>query len=444
MASRLEQLAELLRCPACDAAQWQTSGTDMDGALACGACAASFSVVRGVLDLGEHEQDAQVAAERAAALNTERQPALGGINDAFEDLASATGELHDALCALPYGNGSRYYREPGYFTNVRASVPAFTFLIDHLDVQPGRRALDLGADLTWSTCQLARRGLDCTAVDINHHLNVGRLLGEHFGVDYHLVRADMRTVPFRDASFDVVFVMSALHHNPELSGVAGHIARMLRPGGQLACVEPYCASEEAKAAFGREQIAAGISEQTYLLWEWHDTFVTAGFEVQALRVCESFCAVYRKRGDVSGAPAPTGIAGLFEGAYRGRLEVGDEPVAEVRSGAPWSIPMTIENDSHAAWCSHSQFPVHASYHLYRRSGKGDALVAYDNVRTPLPGVINPGARTHLSLAGAPIAEPGTYVVDIDLVHEYITWFAPQGFETQRQVLTIFPAGEGSS
>jgi SAM-dependent methyltransferase len=438
MASRLEQLADLLRCPACGAAQWRPSGTDMDGALACGGCAVSFPVARGVLDLGECGQDAQVAAERAAALKTERQPALGGINDAFDDLASATGELRDALCALPHGNGSRYYREPGYFANVLASVPAFSFLIDHLDLRPGRRALDLGADLTWSTCHLARRGLDCTAVDINHHLSVGRLLGAHFGVDYHLVRADMRTVPFRDASFDIVFAMSALHHNPELSGVTGHIARLLRPGGQLAFVEPYCGSEEAKAAFGREQIAAGISEQTYLLGEWQDALAAAGFAVQALRVCESFCAVYRKRGDASGAQAATGITGLFDGAYRGQLTVGGDAVHQVRSGAPWAIPVTVENHSHAAWCSHSQFPVHASYHLRRRSGTGDEVISYDNIRTPLPDVINPGARTDVSLRGTAITEPGTYVVDIDLVHEYITWFAAKGFESRPHLLTVLP------
>jgi SAM-dependent methyltransferase len=438
MASRLAQLADLLHCPACGAAQWQTSGTEVDGALTCGGCAVSFAVAHGVLDLGERGEDAQVAAERAAALDTERQPALGGINDAFDDLANATGELRDALCALPHGDGSRYYREPGYFANVRASVPAFSFLIDHLDLRPGRRALDLGADVTWATCHLARRGLDCTAVDINHHLGVGRLLGAHFGVDYHLVRADMRTVPFRDASFDIVFVMSALHHNPELSGVAGQIARMLRPGGQLAFVEPYCASEDAKAAFGREQIAAGISEQTYLLWEWHDAFAAAGLAVQTLRVCESFCAVYRKRVETRGAPAPTGIAGLFEGAYRGRLTVGGESVRQVRSGTPWSIPVTIENSSYAVWCSHSQFPVHASYHLYRRTGAGDELVSYDNLRTPLPGAIDPGGRTEVSLAGTAILEPGTYVVAIDLVHEYITWFAPKGFEARTHLLTVLP------
>lgn len=430
MSSR--SLAAILNCPSCGATRWRTMGTDHDGALVCDGCAVSFSLVDGVLDLGDAAQDAQVAAERAAVHDTERRPDLGGINDAFDDLAHATGELHDALCALPYGNDSRYYREPGYFANVQASVPAFDFLLGRLDLTPGRRALDLGADITWSTCQLARRGLDCAAVDINHHLAVGRLLGRHFCVDYHLVRADMRTVPFLPGSFDLVLAISALHHNPELAGIVGHIARLLAPGGQLAVIEPYCATAEQKAAFGRDQIAAGISEQTYLPEEWHDAFVDAGLTVEALRVCESFCAVYRRRGPAEPEP-PRGRSGLFDGTYRGRLRVDDDGARTIARGASWSIPVMIENTSHAVWSSHSQFPVHVSYHLHRRTETGDTLVAWDNVRTPLPHPIEPGAAITVELRGAAIDEPGAYAIEIDLVHEYVTWFSPQGFEAPGRI-----------
>jgi SAM-dependent methyltransferase len=425
-------LTTFLACPSCGASNWQASGTDDRGALACHECAATFSVTNGVLDLGESTEDAQVAAERAAVHDTERQPDLGGINDAFDDLANATGELHDALCALPWGNTSRYYREPGYFTNVQASVPAFDFLLDHIDLTPGRRALDLGADITWSTCQLARHGLDSTAVDINHHLAVGRLLGRHFGVDYQLVRTDMRTVPFKPASFDLVMAVSALHHNPELTGIVGHIGRLLRPGGQLAVIEPYCATAEQKAAFGRDQIAAGISEQTYLPEEWHDAFVDAGLTVQALRVCESFCAVYRKRRENEPEP-PRGRAGLFADAYRGRLRPNDDVDLRVTAGTPATVRVTIKNSSHAVWSSHSQFPVHVSYHLYRSQQDGDTLVAWDNVRTPLPGPLGPGESVELDVNIAGVGEPGLYTLALDLVHEYITWFTPQAFESPAPV-----------
>lgn len=93
-------------------------------------------------------------------------------------------DLRDAILALPHGDDSQYYRGAGYFSNVRRSGPAFEFLLRHLDARPGERLLDVGADLTWSTSHMARRGLDCTALDINHHLSVGRLFGRHYEAPY--------------------------------------------------------------------------------------------------------------------------------------------------------------------------------------------------------------------------------------------------------------------
>ena len=69
----------------------------------------------------------------------------------------------------------------------------------------------------------------------------------------------MRRATFRAGTFDIVLAMNALHHNDSLQDVAAEIARVLKPGGRLAFSEPYCTTEEEKAAFGRTQIDAGIS-----------------------------------------------------------------------------------------------------------------------------------------------------------------------------------------
>src|SRR3954470_23726490 len=190
--SRLAALASLVECPRCGADAWSVQGDDADGVLVCRSCGAGYTWRDHVLDMGGLNEEAAVTQERAAVRRTERLAALGGINDDFEDLSRAQGPLKEAILALPYGNDSRYYAEPGYFSNVRATAPAFDFLVASLDVRAGERLLDLGADLTWSTYQMARRGLDCTAVDINHHLSVGRLFEAASGVSYHRVRANMR------------------------------------------------------------------------------------------------------------------------------------------------------------------------------------------------------------------------------------------------------------
>ena len=434
MSTRLNDLASLLQCPACGESSWLVVGSELAGSLTCTACGATYASARGVLDLGDADEDPQVTAERAAVLRTENRAHLGGIDDEGEDLTDAQGELREALLALPHGSSSRYFRQPGYFSNVRASAAGFDFLVEHLDLRPGLRLLDLGADATWSTSQFARRGLDCTAVDINHHLAVGRLFAEHYGAPYHMVRADMRRVPFRSETFDIVLAISALHHNPELNRIAATIARVLRPGGRLAFLEPYCENEEAKRAFGLEQIAMGISEQTYLLQEWHDAFAAVGLEVETHRVCDSFCAVYRKRSD--GAPAAGGLDVLFRGTYAGRITLASRTTPVVTAGAGWTVPVTVENSSHVVWCSASHFMIRASYHLYRRVDGRDELVAFDNVRTPLPQPLAPGEQTTIALEIAAIDEPGEYVAEVDMLHEFVSWFAEHGFSGFKLPFTV--------
>ncbi len=51
--------------------------------------------------------------------------------------------------------------------------------------------------------------------------------------------ADTRYLPFKDESFDVVFVRGGLHHIfNDLSGALEEIHRVIRPGGQFICSEP--------------------------------------------------------------------------------------------------------------------------------------------------------------------------------------------------------------
>lgn len=430
MSSRLAEVVSFVECPRCRAVSWSAGGANGAAALTCLACRTVFAFTDDVLELlpGGAEEGRVVALEREGVRRTERDAALGGINDAFDDLSRAEGALRDAILALPHGNDSRYYSEPGYFANVRSSVAAFDFICRHLDARPGERLIDLGADLTWSTCQMARRGLDCMAVDINHHLSVARLFEQHFGVSYHRVRANMRDVPCRAGSIDIVMAINALHHCDRLEPLAANIARMLKPGGRLAFIEPYCATADAKAAFGRSQIAAGISEQTYLLGEWHGAFSAEGLRVRTLRVSDSFSAVYEK---VSG-----GRGDLFAHFYDGDLSLAGAVPASVRPGTVFEVPIALENRGNAVWCSASQFPVYASYHLSRDSAAGQALVAFDNPRTPLPRECGSGEHLTMRLEVMSPLEPGDYVAEIDLVHEYVSWFAPRGLTSRAVRFTV--------
>lgn len=88
------------------------------------------------------------------------------------------------------------------------------------------------------------------------------------------------------------------------------------------------------------------------------------------------------------------------------------------------------------WASHGDAPVHASYHWRHERG---SLAVADGRRTPLAAPVPPGgeATTNLVVEAPPSA--GRYVLEIDLVHEGVTWFSEAGQPTLEVPITVGPA-----
>jgi len=78
---------------------------------------------------------------------------------------------------------------------------------------------------------LARRGARVVAMDISSGcLARARVRAGRYGVDYILVRGDAENLPFRDSSFDYVFVHDGLHHLAEPERAIREMARIARGG----------------------------------------------------------------------------------------------------------------------------------------------------------------------------------------------------------------------
>lgn len=58
------------------------------------------------------------------------------------------------------------------------------------------------------------------------------------GANGEVLRADAQRLPFADATFDVVYARSLLHHLPDPAGGAREMARVLKPGGTLVALDP--------------------------------------------------------------------------------------------------------------------------------------------------------------------------------------------------------------
>lgn len=121
-----------------------------------------------------------------------------------------------------------------------------TVELDHLDVQPGHRLLDLGCGAGRHSYAALERGAHVVGVDLDE-----RLLGEVAQMCAALLEADApptaaadfvlgdaTRLPFADGSFDRIIVSEVLEHIPDDAAAMAEITRVLHPEGKAAVTVP--------------------------------------------------------------------------------------------------------------------------------------------------------------------------------------------------------------
>ncbi len=106
----------------------------------------------------------------------------------------------------------------------------------------------------------------------------------------------------------------------------------------------------------------------------------------------------------------------------------------VRAGARTRARVTVENAGSAPW----RADIRASYHWLDE--RGNAIV-WDGLRTPFPGVVEPGRRVAIDLAVRAPMPPGRYRIALDLVAEGRAWFAELGGDSPQAEVEVRPRVE---
>jgi len=97
----------------------------------------------------------------------------------------------------------------------------------------GKELLEVGAGMGTDLAQFAKHGAIVTDVDLSSgHLALAKENFRLRGLEGRFVHQDAETLPFPDASFDVVYSNGVIHHTPNTQKVVDEIFRVLRPGGK--------------------------------------------------------------------------------------------------------------------------------------------------------------------------------------------------------------------
>ena len=134
--------------------------------------------------------------------------------------------------------------------------------------------------------------------------------------------ADLRELPFADASFSVAVCGLALSHLPSLDVAVSELARVLAPGGRLvvSVLHPFQALLGWHAPFSGADGSRGfVREHPHLHGDYLAAFAAAGLEVTRLRRADDHrtgarhqtpCLPPHPRGDGRRLPGTTGGARL--------------------------------------------------------------------------------------------------------------------------------------
>jgi SAM-dependent methyltransferase len=178
---------------------------------------------------------------------------------------------------------------PAWFARIeehRYAVEPMIHAVAQFTRHRGKKLLEIGVGAGTDHLQWSRAGCECWGVDLTDRAieTTTRHLAVH-GLSSNLQRLDAETLPFADASFDLVYSWGVLHHaeRPEL--IVREIARVLRPGGQFIGMLYHRRSLNTLQHWARHALLAGRPWRSFrdVIWHHMESVGTKCYEPDEVR-----------------------------------------------------------------------------------------------------------------------------------------------------------------
>lgn len=350
-------------------------------------------------------------------------------------------------------------------------------LFHWLRLSPGDVVAELGAGTAWVShflnlygCRTVAIDVSATALDLAQEL-FRRDARTRWNLEPRFVPYDGHRFPLEDASCDRMVIHDAFHHVPNQAEILREMARVLRPGGVVAMVEPG-RRHSLTADSQKEMDETGVLENDIVVEELAALAARCGFTRTTVVPVNLAATIEIPAEGLEGFLKGRGFRQfwthqarhllvehyilLYKGEYRpttrrpGRLvaeielpglepgpEGKDVPVLQADSGTPLGLRCRVTNRGDTLWLPESAGRPGCTYlgaHLYR--GDDTKALDYDWYRAPLKDPVEPDDEVLLDLELPAIDAPGTYRVVFDLVAEDVLWFTQKGSPTRTVRLEI--------
>jgi hypothetical protein len=106
---------------------------------------------------------------------------------------------------------------------------------------------------------------------------------------------------------------------------------------------------------------------------------------------------------------------------------------QVVAGERFPVRLRVRNTSGAEWPAEPPIRVQLSYHWEQPDGEA---VIWEGLRTPIVTPLPAGEEVARSMMVEPPAEPGDYILVLDLLLEGVAWFSQRGAPTPRVAIEV--------
>ncbi|MFL6589234.1 MAG: class I SAM-dependent methyltransferase [Chthoniobacterales bacterium] len=390
-----------------------------------------------------------------------RSPKLEGIDfkrAAIEYPSRLSTERLDYLRTKPFYNVAHKppkHRGPGIDMETHRHFCDFANMAAALDLPAGARILEVACGSGWLSEFFARLGYDVTGIDISPQLiqiceerirALPPLIDHETPICCRFWVHDIELAPLTE-KFDAIVCYDALHHFEDAMAALRNIAKMLPVGGVLFILEGNRPPSGSRA---EEELAAVMREFGTLESPFDPAYLHRLVDEVGLAIIGDYVSInglfdreaVDEKGRIRVSIPPinyllckkvseTGAASTVPdsrepGLLRADINLDSTWPEKIGPGKIFDAKLKVTNTGDTLWLGGNYIRRGGvTLGVKIMNGAGDVIDEFHG-EPALPRGLAPNECCAVVIERAAPAEPGPYILKIDLVDQHISWFEERG------------------